>query len=200
VVEVATAPQAEEHLEQRHVVAAAMALVVEPIDRVRRLHVGVARVAERHEVPRLLLVLAVRPALGIGDDVRRDDIGQQWRQHRWRRERTLRQAAQARVLDQRALVGSVAVHIEARPHRAAEITGDRRPLILCPVWVRKGTPRAFAAGLEYAGFVERCVLGHDSNARLVLVVLEQVLKEVVSHATHDLGCLNRGEGTEWTGA
>ena len=192
----ATAPQAEEHLEQRHIFAAAtIALVVEPIDRVLRAHVCVARVAERHEVPRLLRVLAVRPALGIGDDVRRVDIGrQQWRQHRWRE--LLRQAAQARVLDQRPLLGAVFVHIEARPHRAAELAGDRRPLILCLVRVRKGTPRAFAAaaGLEYAVRVEYCALGHDSNARLVLVVLEQVLKEVVSHATHDLGCLNRGEG------
>lgn len=117
----ATAPQAEEHLEQRHVVAVVMALVVEPIDRVLRAHVDVALIAERHEVPRLLRVLAVRPALGIGDDVRRVDIGrQQWRQHRWR-EHLSRQAAKARVLDQRPLAKAVVVHIEARPHRAAEL-------------------------------------------------------------------------------
>lgn len=82
MVEVATAPQAEEHLEQRHVVTDGLALLVEPVDRVHRAHLVIARATERHEVPRLLRVLAVRPALGIGDDVRGDDIGQQWRQPR----------------------------------------------------------------------------------------------------------------------
>ena len=66
---VAGPPQPEQHFEERTPVAREAALLVEPVDGVCRLHVEIAILAQREEVPDLLLVVAVRAALGDRDVV-----------------------------------------------------------------------------------------------------------------------------------